>query len=187
MMLRLMLLGLVASMGLELPSGRDVASWASTGRAWAEARMAGPVGVESAPGLSSPRGPRRVVETRADLAFEAISDGMAAEFAADRAEPVAVLPEAVDAPLVTLDEAVVGLPEGEEPPILDEVALARAEPSSQAIPAEPGDSSDEGIDAEDEAPTRADRLTSALRKTQEAVRAWADLIGESADEAEPAR
>ena len=44
MTLRIMLAGLVASMGLELPGGPDVSPWMRSGLDWVHARLADPSG-----------------------------------------------------------------------------------------------------------------------------------------------
>ena len=101
MALRFLLVGLVASMGFELPSGEDVAAWAPVGpglgrapdgrpaRAWPRSRPSR-VGEGRRP-RPRPRPPAEVVD-RADLAFEVVVEGMASDVrrrpgrdAADRA------------------------------------------------------------------------------------------------------
>ena len=52
MTLRIMLMGLVASLGFELPSGADVSGWAKAGAAWARRRCSTRRGRGSSP--SSP-------------------------------------------------------------------------------------------------------------------------------------
>jgi len=200
MTLRLILVGLVTSMGLELPSGRDVSSWAESGRAWADARFTDlpAPSVEVVPAIESADldpapGPvivaaARCIQPDADRVFDAVSEGMAADFASDRAVTVAGIPASAadsDATVAESGMPAVGLPEGEE------LATAYA-PGVEDAPAEAagpasGDEPTEAAAAEDDAPSRADRLSSAVRMTREVVHAWAALIQDSAEEAGPAR
>jgi hypothetical protein len=97
MALRVLLVGLVASMGFELPTGQDLSSWARTGRGWADARMAElswlRLEAEKAIAIATdgvrdelpPSRSAEVASTRADLIFEAAVEGMASGFAADLA------------------------------------------------------------------------------------------------------
>ena len=95
-----------------------------------------------------------------DAAFVAASEAIAADFAADLA--------------VMKDERppTVGLPSGEE-------LAARVAPEFEERPA-PIVGSDhppvETVAEPEEAPSRADRVSAALRLSREAARAWADLI-----------
>jgi hypothetical protein len=81
MALRLLLVGVVVGLGVDLPGGAEVASWARTQADWVQAKVDG--------WLAS--GEADAAETSADAEFAAIVDGMADDFAADlaRAEPAA--------------------------------------------------------------------------------------------------
>ena len=189
MTLRIMLLGLVASMGIELPSDADVSSWTRSGRDWVNARLvdlsgrsveadpadAGPADCHQA---STPTGSPVVAVAEdstasADNAFEAVSGAMAADFSADlmaiQAEESST--EAAPVALVVLETPAVGLPDGEE----TMCQAARADEAEAVGPGEPTIESDES-------PSRLERVSSAVRLTREAVHAWAALIEESAEE-----
>ena len=177
MALRVLLVGLVASMGFELPDGQELSSWTKTGRDWFNARMvdlsnlrveAERVIAEDADGERAEEpaaAPIEVASTRADLAFDAVVEGMASEFATDLASI-----------------------EARKPP--DE-ALAAVEPSREIPPAEQSDPSLEDPDVETlaeadpaptapaqavEPPSRIERISTAVRLTREAMNAWASLI-----------
>ena len=75
MALRLLLVGLVIGLGVDLPSGDEIATWARAGSDWVQARIDGAFG------------PEAVAEATPtdDAAFAAIVDEMAGTFASDRA------------------------------------------------------------------------------------------------------
>ena len=203
MTLRLMLVGLVTGMGLELPSERDLSCWADSGRAWVHARLAdlpsfGVEVVQTDDVCGEPE-PEPAVKpaatesapTAADLAFEAASGRVSADFASDQAASLASARVAADSDATFAEAAApaaFGRPAGEEiatvPAPAPTVEVAAAEP---AVPPSADDETCGGVAFEDEAPSRADRLSSAVRITREAVQAWSDLIRESADESGPAR
>ena len=92
MTLRIMLVSLVASLGLELPSDHDLACWSRSGREWVAARLAD----FSGPGLEADQPAAEVaaepdatpviaevVKADDDRTFEVASEAMAADFAAD--------------------------------------------------------------------------------------------------------
>jgi hypothetical protein len=197
MTLRIMLVGLVASMGFELPSGGDLSSWTQSGREWVNARMADLTGsVVEADCLGSGStgclqaespdsiGPSVVAEPAKaadDAAFDAVSEAMVAEFVADTM-PMAEMPSPIedDPATVGVEAPPVGLPDGEE-------LAAQVAPASDVEPADAFESDDMPADAtteteEAEDASRADRVSSALRVTGEAVRAWVSLIRVSTDE-----
>ena len=200
MTLRLMLVGLVTGLGLELPSERDLSCWADSGRAWVHARLADlpRVGVEVVQSddlCGEPESEPAITPaaacspTAADLAFEAASGRVSAEFASDMAATLASAKAAADSDATFAEAAApaaLDLPAGEEiaPAPATTVEVAAAEP---AVPPSADDETCGGVAFEDEAPSRADRLSSAVRITREAVQAWSDLIRESADESGPAR
>lgn len=74
MALRLMLVGLVVGLGVDLPGGEDVASWARSGRDWLQARVDDALG-----------GPEVADGAASDAEFAAIVDEMAGTFSADLA------------------------------------------------------------------------------------------------------
>ena len=181
MLLRLILVSLVTSMGLELPSSQDVSCWAESGRSWANAKLADltvpEVAVVSATDLGE-----ECPSEEADLVFQSVVGEMAGDFATDQCDLRGSQP-ASDAycdamPVEVVETVVVVLPEGEELAavvVMDDVV----EPSSIAS------LDDEPSFEEDEvAPSRTDRIASAIRLSREAVQAWADLVQECGEDAE---
>ena len=183
MTLRLILVGLVTSMGLELPSHRDVSCWVESGRAWANARVCDltSCGVEVLP---APAAESAGQPAEADLAFQAVQGEMAAEFRSDAilaAAEVQALDADSDAPSdVTLVEVTVGLPEGEEL-----ASASSVDPATEATSTASIEMTAE--EDEEDAPPRVDRLASAVRLTREAAQAWAAVMQEPADEAGSSR
>ncbi len=195
MVLRMMLVSLVASLGFELPSGRDATAWVQSGRNWVDARIgdfaefraAGErafVGITEADGpgeLAKPAisDPAPTLKASADLAFEAVAETMVADFAADRlaqreivAAPVVVSVAAIPE---TVEPTPTALPSGEE-------FVASVESAPDAVAASPEIVADGG-----EACATAERLSSAVRLTRQAVQAWAELIQGCDAEADSAR
>jgi hypothetical protein len=185
MTLRIMLLGLVASMGIELPSGADISSWTRSGRDWVASRLgdlpgpyveadradAGPTDCHQA-GRPTESPVVAVAEDcgiAADLAFEAVSEAMAADFSADLLTMQAEESPSETAPvMLSSDEPpAVGLPDGEE-------TMTLAVPADEAEAVEPDEETSESHSC-------LDRVSSAVRLTREAVQAWATLIQESAE------
>ena len=181
MALRVLLVGLVASLGFELPTGPDLASWAKSGRAWVDARaaelsglrleaeqaLAGPTDGERAEG---PAPSTEVASSRADLIFEATVEAMASEFAVD----LALMKEATPA-----EEAVVVVERFQERP-----PAAETDPGPES---ESDEQASEGlaevvpVPAPSIAPPASpaspiEKLSTAVRLTREAVNAWASLI-----------
>ena len=151
MMLRALLVCLVTSLGLELPTRADVDSWVHSGRQWCsiraeewDARMPDGVAAFSAdPALDE------------DRAFAAIVDQTAVTFAAD-------LVPAVD------DRAFASLVDDTAITFAADLALNPAAPA----PAE-------GVavmTVEEEPASRERRLAEAFRLTGRAVHAWVDLL-----------
>jgi hypothetical protein len=186
MTLRIMLLGLVASMGIELPSGAEVTSWTRSGRDWVAATWADLPGscVGADPADAGPTDCHQASKqtgspviavaedcrTSDDMVFEAVSEGMAADFSADLLTMQAEeSPSETAAVMLSSDEPpAVGLPDGEE-------SMTLAVPADEAEAVEPDEETDES-------PSHLDRVSSAVRLTREAVQAWASLIQESAEE-----
>ena len=182
MALRVLLVGLVASMGLALPSGQDVKSWADSGGRWVESRLAdlnhfraeaerafegGPATDPAVYAEATAPARTEVATTRDDLTFDAVVEGMASSFAAD---------------LATIEKAKSGV----------EIAATTPAPTLEEVPADTciapdalvaeGDSLDlENPEASPtpvlavESPSTAEKLTSAVRLTKEAVNAWASV------------
>jgi hypothetical protein len=202
MTLRIMLLGLVASMGFELPSGTDLERWTESGRNWVVAQMAD----QSVPGVEAPkpcvlptdclqaeetcRKPMIVVEqpdSSGDKAFEAVTNKLAADFAADLVakaeEPKPTEPEPAPLIVAAPETPEVGLPAGEEMAtqvVIEtkvEVAEVVVEP---VVPVEVT----EVTETRNE---RLDRISTAVRLTKEAVHAWAEVIQDPVDETSPTR
>jgi hypothetical protein len=188
MTLRIMLVGLVASMGLELPSGAEVSACTRSGRDWVHARLGNPSGpvVEAdwpeaeladcrqadASEATLPPAIVEVVAAPADAAFLAATEEMAAGFKADSMSmrDDEASPREDVAEITPAKSLPVGLPEGEELAVVV------------------GSDDDDEVTTEMElSPTRAERVISALRLTREAVQAWSELMQESPDEACPTR
>jgi len=168
MALRFLLVSLVAGMGFEMPNGTDVETWTRPGRDWVEARVADIAGLRTraerafagaddrepvAEAVSSLAGAEAPLAA-SDLAFEVVSEGMAADFAVDLAltrseEPPA--PAVADAAMLADLDGPAALPSGESV-----AALLAAEDAP--------------------APSRSSRLFNAVRLTREAVHAWAILV-----------
>ena len=173
MTLRIMLLGLVASLGLELPSRADVEGWATAGAAFA---------YSATEGLSSPR---VEVAARPDLADGA--DRHQAEDSFD-ASPF-VGEEAADA-----DMAFAGAAETLTSDLSADLAanpLDRSlveDESAGCLLAEAAEAdamaSDQATATTSDEPT--DRVISAVRLTREAIQAWASLL-QTDDDAQPSR
>jgi hypothetical protein len=185
MTLRLMLVGLVASMGFELPTGTEVSAWARTGRDWAcamRASLSGPAIEADRPDAvpadchqaeaTSTTEPPVIVDVAGvpdDASFFAASEATAAEFATDWKSicDEGSASEDVSASLPIEPPPRTGLPVGEEPA---EVVESDDLPGGATTMAEVS-------------PARAERVRSAIRLTREAVLAWSVLLQESPDEA----
>ena len=178
MALRMMLVSLVACMGLEIPNQGDFTSWAQSGREWIASGLADPE-----PTIEVTRPPAVAARTRADddRNFEAISEAMAASFAAELVASRAEETGPADAPAMTRapEPTSVGLPEGEE------IASLTA-PADEAIAVASDDEPTDTLSGADEAPSRDDRLSSAVRLTREAARAWGAVMQDAPEDAVPA-
>jgi hypothetical protein len=200
MTLRIMLLGLVASMGFDLPSGPDLSCWTRSGRDWVHERVADLTGsvVEAdrpdveptdcrqaeAPISIEPSAIAEEVKVADDSAFVAVSEAMAVDFAADSMTMRDERSPSEDATAILANEPpTVGLPGGEE--LAVQVAPVGEDDLSDVVGSDdlPGEAATEA----DEASTRADRVSSAIRLSREAVRAWVDLMQQSTDDPCPAR
>ncbi len=176
MALRFLLVSLVAGMGCELPSQSDLECWARAGQEWVDARVGDIARIkveaelalagvadserETAPDPS----PVEATPDRDDLAFEAVVEKMASDFAADLA--------AIEEP-VPADEAVVVVePFREMPP----AAWTDPEPAAPAFE-EVAESRPEVSAPSGEKPaSRSEQISAAVRLTKQALGAWASLI-----------
>ena len=170
MALRVLLVGLVASLGLELPTGQDVSSWARAGRAWVDARVVevsglAPESEKSRAGATdvgcqgSTPSTTEMASSRADLIFEAAVEQMASEFAVD----LALMEEAAPA-----EEVIVVVERFEEMPPAWPTG-PEVEPESSSAP------SPVAVPSAGAAST-ASKFSVAVRLTKQAVDAWASLI-----------
>ncbi len=179
MMIRMMLVSLVASLGLELPSGHDVASWTHSGQAWASARMADlaslqgdtcPISADLGRPDSATATAVEPANPASDLAFEAAADRFVCEF---RADALAALAPSAPEPAPVVEVASVPTPAVEA--VVAESAApveAVADPESCEL-----DSDEEDVVAVAEpSVTQADKIHQAVRMTAQAVNAWASVL-----------
>jgi len=181
MALRFVLLGLVASMGFEMPSTQDLASWSRSGREWFDARLADVscLRAEAARAFDVAANGERVAEapapevapTRDDLTFDAVVDGMAKDFSTDlaalEAEKTLEFEEALTVvePFREMPPAVVGIGQPEPEPSMDPAVGEVAVAAPAAVPAQ-------AVETE----SRVAKISAALRLTRQAMSAWAALI-----------
>ncbi len=200
MTLRIMLVGLVASLGFEPPSGSDVSRWAQAGKAWVQAKMADRSGPEVEPklDLAGPSDCQQVDvksqvsslvrgnEGSSDTAFGVVSDQIAADLSADllanlREEAPS---DQVDSKLAIEAPAPVRVAEAEEVGCLvapvDEAKTAEVAWNEEDKPANL-------VESLIEMPERPDRVSSAIRLTREAIQAWADLMQQPIEACQPTR
>lgn len=155
MALRILLVGLVIGLGVDLPSGAEVAAWARAGDEWVRARLDGVFGAEE------------VAEAKpsADAEFAAVVDEMAGAFTADLAamERPASRSRLAFEPIVVSDDPEPGLGfalnrdaqgRGQDPEPVPAPTVATASPESAT----------------------ASRLASAVRLTREAASAWMTVL-----------
>jgi hypothetical protein len=175
MAVRLLLVGLVIGLGIDMPSRDEVASWSHIGTAWVQARIDGLLGPEAvAEAQPDPDvGFAAIVddmalafaaEPKPDRAFSAIVDDMAASFAADLAR---VAPPKVDpAPRRLVAFEPLDVPDDLETGIA--FALNRESQGAGITP--------EPIAPEPASPSRPERLASAVRLTGQAAAAWMAVL-----------
>jgi hypothetical protein len=202
MTLRIMLVGLVASLGYEPPSGSDVSCWAQAGVAWVQAQRLDRSGTvyELKLDLTEPSDRQQVVEklevpaldcdcgqeVARDAAFMAVTDGIAADLSADllASQREEALSDQLETKLAREVPAPVGLPAGEEVGCLivpvDETRTAEVEWTEEDKLADPAEPTVESH-------ARPDRVSSAVRLTREALEAWAALMQETVEECHSAR
>ncbi len=99
MAIRMILVGVVASLGFDLPTGRDVEVWASTGQAWYDARVSefqARQAIIEGEGIPTPEAidPEEPIKDE-DQAFAAVVEEMVSAFVADQAWVAQVQEEAV--------------------------------------------------------------------------------------------
>jgi hypothetical protein len=193
MTLRIMLLGLVASLGLELPTRADVEGWATAGAAFAcsatECLASPRVEVVALPDLADGTD-RHQAEASfdpspfvgeeaadADMAFAGAAEALASDLSADlAANPIDRSPaEEVQEAIIALEPPAQAAPAEDESAgcLLAEADEADVMPSDQA----------EATTADEP----ADRISSAVRLTREAIHAWASLLQSADDDAQPSR
>jgi hypothetical protein len=184
MALRFLLVGLVASLGFEMPTARDVESWTRTGRSWVEARLADANSLKLEVARALDRAPdcerleeptlapapvAEVASIREDLTFEVVVDGMAKDFVADLAsikEPGPVDEAlAVVEPFREMQEATP-TPSRPEVPAIETVVAARPEPVEGPAP----------VPTPPPTTSRIEKISTALRLTRQAMSAWAALV-----------
>ena len=183
MTLRIMLVGLVASLGFELPSGPDVSSWAQAGQAWVRARMLDPSGPSVEP-TARPGGPadcHQVDETfevppsacekeaaAVDAAFRVASEGVAAELSAD------LLATRREEPAAGRSSEVVARPPRSARATARRSAAWSSPPTRRGRPRSPESSRRQPTSNRPVEPSpsgrRPDRVSSAVRLTREASR-----------------
>ena len=191
MFLRLILVSLVTSMGLELPSDRDVSCFTESVSAWANANICQMAGPETA--ATTPAETDEVCESApADVTFESVQAEIAAEFVAESLIIADETPTANDScgepDVVTLTEVItIGLPDGEELATIVTVEEVPVESFSIASAEADLDLSDAELEVEADAPAPADQVAAAVRLTREAAQAWACLFQQAADEVDCTR
>ena len=160
---RVLLVGVVAGLGLDLPNGSDLQRWLATGRGWVEQQVSawtiepaaeGPDQVVAAD--AAPAAPTAV----ADQVFDAAVDEMKAAFA-ERPAAVAVAeaPSASFEPIEPAEDLYPGLAFA-----LNRQADGLGEPATLVEPPSP------------RVTTTGDRLATAVKLTGAAVHAWMDLL-----------
>lgn len=203
MALRLILVGLVASMGFEPPSMTRVESWGRTGQQWVVAQssalmsmVSGPVAIETAaseepdaapaeaPALAAaePAAPA-APEAVDDLTFEVVVEGMAVQFGDDLAMMTPAPAPAVVAATTPAPAPAEPVVVETVPPVVAEVVPPAVEPPSVAatvphaddLPAPVAEAASTLADATPAAP-RAARFSQALRLTSRAMAAWASVL-----------
>ena len=201
MTLRIMLIGLVASLGFEPSSGPDFSRWAQAGAEWVRARAldhSGPAGGAKADRLASTDCHQVAAEVEEptcdrgmDAAFAAASEGLVGDLVADLRE--AGPADEAEAVLGFEPPVSTGLPEGEE---VARVASANVEVSAEvedmdaeasAVDAEVETSDEDATGATIGPECRHDDLSAAVRLTRDAIQAWASLVQQSADECQVTR
>lgn len=160
MALRVVLVGLVVGLGVDLPSGEEVSGWVRAGGAWVRARIDGLAG------------PEVVAEVRptADAEFAAVVDEMATAFAADLSASGRPAPrrqpafERFEVP----DDLEAGVAFALNRSSQGEGLTPDAAPAEVATP--------RSVGPEPAALARSARLMSAVRLTGQAAAAWWTVI-----------
>lgn len=156
MALRLLLVSLVIGLGIDLPGGEEISSWARAGSDWVQSRLDDVLGSEA------------VVESKPseDSDFVAIVDEMASTFSADLARTERPLSRA------QIVAEPIEVPEDMEPGIA--YALNRASQGEGLTPEIITLGTPEAPTQKPEAVTmvRPSRVASAVSLTRQAVSAW---------------
>lgn len=168
MLLRLLLVGAVAGLGLDLPSAPEVESWTCLDRAWWDATGDEPACERPEPTevTAATESPIVTTETTSTTSsFETIVDQMAASFAAQAALDV-VPPSPTEAVIVAEAASF-------EPFDVDaNQGLSLADLLNREFEGAPRANARNPTDA----PSRAARWSAALKLTGQAVQAWAVLL-----------
>ena len=205
MALRCLLVSMVACLGFDLPTARDLSSWTMTGRDWVSSRVVDLSALQAeASGWLSSNDPtmNRPVEApavastevstpapaltteesslTADLAFDSINEGMALSFADDleatRTQQALAEPAVAASPVESTETIVAAEPA----PAVEPAATPEVDSLALAFPAADAGSTED--EATETAPSQDERIASAVRLTREAVQAWAAVIQPVGDE-----
>jgi hypothetical protein len=165
MALRFLLVSLVAGLGVNLPSGDEFSSWASSGREWVQARVDGFRGIESGSDSASEQ-----ADTEADLEFAAVVDEMASTFAAD----LASLERPKPAELL----ATTTLEVAEDEIVEAETVVDRSEPVAafEELAIDDGEADESTVSADSARSARSSRIASAVQLTKQAADAWLSVL-----------
>jgi hypothetical protein len=171
MLLRLLLVGAVAGLGLDLPTAPEVESWTCLDRAWWDAAGGEPVCERPEPTEVTAATESRVAPivasetTETALSFETIVDQMAASFASQATLDVAPPPPPETAIVAEAPSFEPFDVDADQNPSLADLLNREFEDAPRANARNPTD-----------APSRAARWSSALKLTGQAVQAWAVLL-----------
>lgn len=152
--LRFLLVVVVFGLGVDLPSGEALSSWARAGSDWVQSRLNDVLDREA---LAEAKPPE-------DSDFEAIVDGMANAFAID----LATAEHPLSRPVV-LAEAIEA-PEDVEPGIA--YALNRGSQGEGLSPEIVPTEASKGPESQMVGAARASQIASAVRLTRQAASAW---------------
>jgi hypothetical protein len=161
MALRFLLVSLVAGLGVNLPCGDELSSWARSGRDWVQARIDGFRGGEADLGLET---------ERADLEFAAVVDEMADSFATDLAS--------LDRPKSVTVLASVSLEVAEDEIVEVEVVDDRPVPVAafEELAMDEGETAEPTFSTAPTQPIRSSRIVSAILLTKQAADAWLSVL-----------
>lgn len=175
MLLRVMLVGLVTSLGLELPTEGDLDAWKQSGRDWCQTRLAEWDARMPADASAFASDPAEIAvkapdaAEAKDLAFDLAMGETTRSFEVDHAlleaaRALASLPPAVEDAFDA--ERTLELGRAAEP-LVDALAVAEPAAAPELVPSPEVDIN---------APSRGARLAAAVRLTSQAAHAWASLL-----------